>query len=691
MKLYISLVVLLGATVSFIYLGLEFEQYSAALYVAAGVCLAATIALGLLSGKNTVQTILELLRPLIPPLDWFLSLEHRRQELRAALDDVTQTLQHFRRQAPTQSQLDEIAKEPPNVGEEILQAACKAIAEKLGGNRDPLVLELLHRGLHDSDTSTFWKHADEELRWELATLLALSGRLTGFEATRMTEALAWIFRRVREFRLEAIEHELRCLELIWTSLDSFSKFLQENHGEPHEEDLFDTLLTVLDEALAGAMLSQTDLGELTEEVLIEICGPWIRAAAGGNSATPDVVENLTLIALGIFHTEVAPSGPPWLSRLSSKVARKPQALRMLFGYLWRKSLVSEGVSTTPRLSVLAAGWNGWASAAEGEMGKHLSKAIYGELRSQLLNRLWPSWLPIASTVDQFAQQSDEVRKRLDRLSESLDKDPGWRQEIEALLTWANAMDESVRDLAPEALVEKVSAAIVEKERAFLPQPENGSGDEPAVRKTLEKYVERFRPETRLAGMLTTLAQFRDEADDLIRQLEDLEGWLKAESTGGSAYLITFDQTRGALAHLIDALGDKYGFRHYTRYARYGELRPGLAFEKLYAGLEADLEKLIEVAVNQPQQLIKVGVPLGADHKQLQAVIHALNGHQNATDEEQEADWTDLRITVQRISLLYRHEFVTDAEALREKLPPEVFAKTFRVPTSSALVDDRSTI
>ncbi|MEE8525963.1 MAG: hypothetical protein V3T72_18660, partial [Thermoanaerobaculia bacterium] len=88
---------------------------------------------------------------------------------------------------------------------------------------------------------------------------------------------------------------------------------------------------------------------------------------------------------------------------------------MLFGYLWKNSRRTGGPRTTTGLSRLAAEWDEWATAAEAEMGGGLSDVVHGELRAQLIHRVWPTWLPIASTISRVARQSEPVGERLDEL------------------------------------------------------------------------------------------------------------------------------------------------------------------------------------------------------------------------------------------------------------------------------------
>jgi len=130
------------------------------------------------------------------------------------------------------------------------------------------------------------------------------------------------------------------------------------------------------------------------------------------------VDCLTLVVLGIFTAETAPGGLPLLAHLAPRVAHQPMALRMLFGCLWKTVPGSEGAGASADPSRLAVAWDEWATAAEAEMGGGLSDAVHGELRAQLLHRVWPTWLPMASTINQGARQSEQVVERLDELSQA---------------------------------------------------------------------------------------------------------------------------------------------------------------------------------------------------------------------------------------------------------------------------------
>ena len=93
-----------------------------------------------------------------------------------------------------------------------------------------------------------------------------------------------------------------------------------------------------------------------------------------------------------------------------------------------------------------------------------------------------------------------------------------------------------------------------------------------------------------ASVLNTLAMFRARTAELAEKLDELSWMRQAESTGGSAFLITFDQIRVGLAVLIDTLAVMYHFHHYTRYSRIGVLKPGESFEDLYRRLGVDLSR-----------------------------------------------------------------------------------------------------
>lgn len=392
--------ILFGATVLFAFLGFEAEQGGGLWFAAAGFCLASSLALGLF----------------FPILDGALRLESRRREYRDVLHKLAQTLDYFELPAPEPQRLDGIAAEPPADGGKLVEHACQKLTAAVEGAMDPSVLELLCRGFHGLPTATLWGRATAAQKRELAALLAKSNRLSGFEPRQLTTALEWILERLPEYRLGLVESELAGVERIWCRLRSYSRCLRASPRHPPSEDLLAELLEMLDVALHGALLGQKDLGEVAESVLVEISSGWIRADAGGESARSVEVENLALVTLGIYTAEGAPSDLPLLEHLGLVVARQPMALRMLFGYLWKKSLGGGGARTTSGLGQLATEWDEWATDAEAEIGGGLSDAIHRELRAQLVHHVWPTWLPIAATINEVARRSEGVREQLEELS-----------------------------------------------------------------------------------------------------------------------------------------------------------------------------------------------------------------------------------------------------------------------------------
>jgi hypothetical protein len=186
-----------------------------------------------------------------------------------------------------------------------------------------------------------------------------------------------------------------------------------------------------------------------------------------------------------------------------------------------------------------------------------------------------------------------------------------------------------------------------------------------------------------------LEECRRGASEIVSRLGELEERLELEASGGSAYVITFDQRYGPVADLIDSLAEKYGFRHYTRYSRLGELRPGESFEELYDRLSADLEQVLQPVLVQAVKEAR------SEHLQP-------SGPGSEEGEQRHDSWEDIEITVQQISLLHRHDFAVDgADRLASMIrglqsvagpgktlqpPPEqVLRKVFKIPPSSSLI------
>jgi hypothetical protein len=180
----------------------------------------------------------------------------------------------------------------------------------------------------------------------------------------------------------------------------------------------------------------------------------------------------------------------------------------------------------------------------------------------------------------------------------------------------------------------------------------------------------LRPDTKLVGylvkyqtVLDTLELFGERTTELKRQLIELGTELEAEASGGAAFLITFDQTRGPLADLIGLLKDKYNLKPYTRYSRIGKLKPGQSFESFYREFETDLEELIKAATDPDfaNMLDVVGTRMGALPEEIDSVVTAI---------EYSPHWDQVEITVQQFSDVHRHDFIRDAKF------PRTFRKDF---------------
>ncbi|MGZ4854817.1 MAG: hypothetical protein ACXVKH_06285, partial [Candidatus Angelobacter sp.] len=149
-------------------------------------------------------------------------------------------------------------------------------------------------------------------------------------------------------------------------------------------------------------------------------------------------------------------------------------------------------------------------------------------------------------------------------------------------------------------------------------------------------------------------------DSLQGQLRDLKDMLQSAAGHGSEYLITFGQTQGPLADLIDLLdgeGGEYDFKHYTHYARIGKLKAGQDFEVFYRKLKADLEAVLQAATCTTS-----AIPIWVDRRKLESVRAAIKA----------SPWEKVEITVQQICR--RHEFVPSK---LQSLP--CFKGTFELP------------
>ena len=241
--------------------------------------------------------------------------------------------------------------------------------------------------------------------------------------------------------------------------------------------------------------------------------------------------------------------------------------------------------------------------------------MHGGVRSELAHGIWPTQLPDQRTLEHVAKQTGDL---LTQVQELKVQGQAGREKLETMLTGRKELDEL---------------------KAIL----QGKTDEEFFAKVEQKLKEILAADQDVKGFAAHSAVL-DAVEDVKGQLRDLQGTLCARD--GYEYLITFGQTQGPLADLIDLLrrenGEygKYDFKHHTPYARKGKLKAGEDFEVFYTELKADLEEVLQAATCSTG-----AVPSWVDPDKLDRVRNAIK----------HSPWENVEITVQLICR--RHEFV----------------------------------
>lgn len=638
--------------------------------------------------------------------DQLLEYEGRRFEYREVVQNMNRTLRVFTRRELEPSELKDIEDLPPVNAKDDVKCCCRSLAIKRKNDPEAQVLELLYLGSRGLDTQTLWEKTTPPQRQKLARILAKSGELDGFDnCDQAVSALEWFFDRIDYFDLELVKSEIRVLVKLWRHLKDFADYLGRSDLSKVIPDLSSSaelknLRSDVAKKLGTVLLSQAKYEDVAVYLLGRKGKEWI--CAWDETLPEEVAASLAVVSLGICTAETSAIRSPLMSDLSLRVAHDKNALEILFGYLWRKSRLDFDVLASTDLSALAK-WKVSVAGAEGEMGTEITREVRGTLHSELTNNAWPTWLPIHQANAQLVAESHQIYDSVERLASAPARGADWELEMSKLL---DRLDLKI-SLKSAALFETIKETVDKKYATTGRTPHSAQ----EVEEGLNDFAARtFRPETKLAGylakyqsVLDTLELFRERAADLTRQLYELGGEIEAEAAG-SAYLITFDQTRGPLADLIDSLQQKHNFKPYTRYSRIGKLRLGQGFESFYSEFEADLEKLIEAATNTDfkSRLKAVGITVGADPRQLGIVVSEIEsaheeqrtatqrGSESGHEEQRiatqgRADWEQVEITVQQ--LFHRHDFIRDAKIKTIihtppfKIPPtpEVSVKALHLP------------
>ncbi|MDY7094393.1 MAG: hypothetical protein SX243_15590 [Acidobacteriota bacterium] len=707
-------VILLAAVVGSAGIVLPGPQW-AYLVAAGGILL-----LGVLFVRGMAHATLEFFGYLSPAVGWVLARRQRRAEFALLVRGLQSTLEHYGLHGLREEELKDLAEEPASSAQEDVTHACRAFARGLDGeeNERPRaqVYELLYRDRYDLGTAGCWTDSGQATRRELARVLVASGRLSDVASEKLLErVLPWIFPRLWEFRLQTVQDEVAAVEALWQRAEIYAEHLraeglEEKQLGRHRGEPLEQILEELDQVLEGGLIGRGSRDEVTEFVLLSVVKQWIGAWSASRSESDGIAPaDLARVHLGIFAAEQAPTGFPALPGLAVEVAQRPPALGMLFGYLWKRSKLREPTVEGPGLAILSERWKGWVEKAEEEMGSGLSHAVRGVLRSQLNNRSWPTWLPILPAIDRIVRQSERIHEELQALSRHQSGEPEWSDRLEHLGSrieemtalapsqevgsQVQALQRRILELqdqpAPGENLPLLEQLLAELRASLLPGHLRSVKNWDGAREAWDRLAQEHRP-----GLLfRVLDECRRDAAELVERLAELEERLQAEATGGSAYVITFDQRYGPVAELIDSLADQYGFRHYTRYSRLGELRPGESFEELYARLSADLERVFQPILRKAVEEARRG----------DSAVPAVEEAEGSEEAAQPHDsWEDIEITVQQISLLHRHDFAVDQadrlasviqglqagphpEAQRQPPPEQVLRKVFKLPPSSTLL------
>ncbi len=625
------------------------------------------VVLGCLVNRSTAQLLVGFLGTAFPSVDWILKLSGRRKAFAEVIDNMNRILADLGQRRPKKEDLEQLAQSPPHRAEDDVNACAIAFAERLDDDlsgespssllarltqtfsalRSPArplmadVYELFYRERHGPPIHGLFGRLNSEQQLRVARILATSNNFPALaENEDRVELVGWVLGRLRgEFSIEAATSELRALSDVWHLLHGYVEYLG---AEGIAADLDLGRLRKKIEEISGGQLA-SDFGAVAHVILTtmgrELIRSWLplvslvkpqedtQATEPTQAETDALVAGLTDVSAGIYTAETISPEHPLLAELALETARaskeKNLAKPMLLAYLWARSRPDRpdqpSLTTPATLSELAEGWRSWADSLSAAAGPGFRRELEAVLTSNLRRQIWPTYLPVQQAVAESVLESRKFLDEFEKLAASGHKDDKWRADLENLASRISAVAErsldprALNQLDEPALIETTRLAAADYLRGLVPPQDGATPPETSidVQRRLESFTDELRDEARLRDHLEgydsvfeTLALFRDRADDLSRQLDDLVCLLKAEAAGGSAYLITFDQVTGGIAKVIDQLKPKYGFKNYTRYTRLGRLRPGDTFESFYARFEADLEKRLETAFGDAAKVLR---------------------------------------------------------------------------------------
>ena len=613
--------------------------------------------------RALVHWTLDWVGRIVPPVKWVLEYWQRTREYREVLGKMNLTLKELKQPTLDDARLDRMASAPPVDAKNDVRKCCKRFAAHTG--HSSLALELLYRYLLHQTTKEIWStlvpkglHAD--VSSELAEVLAKSGKFDEFDDLDDTRAcLRWVLGRSEEFRRDAVHADVRDFAVVYRRLKSFANWVAASDRSETSAPSVAHLQAAIDASgrTPGTELLDTAAGALVGESK-RLVSEW--ADKNDRSCADVDCEGLAVVSLGVFTIHAPPIGFRLLERLASEVAHAGAGhqLEILFGHLW--SISRRGAAADPRLSLdRLADWKASTKSASEELGSSLCDELAGALLSLLQKHDWPTWLPFNLVASRFVHGYEQ----LERLSSAEDKGTHWRQQAKRLISQMDVkIDGTAETLDPALLVERVKSAADEKLRALIPEGLETTRTAKAVADQLALFADRtFRPEPPVPSGEVPPGELRD--------------MLEVEATGGCAYVITFGETRGHVADLVDSVKGKYGFHDYTQSARIGRLRSGQRFEDFYKELWADLTTLFKAALDEDLEgLMELDSRIGADEEKLRKVKSEIE----RTRKETGPDWENVEITVQQVSLLRCHDFTRH---VAERLPA-VHRRIFRTPSSS---------
>ena len=539
-----------------------------------------------------VRTVLSLLATICPPVSWALSYERRQRELDDIFRGVNRTLQHFNLGPLPPREWEELSSRPPyDVEEDLLAACCASVAGRIG--RDPEIVELLHRDLQDDATAELWGRisSEEEKKRELAGILVRSSRLPRIDL-QPEDRTELVVRALGclpgPFKLKRVQDELRSWSRLWNHLAAYARYL---NGQAPPAHSLKALMEAVDLAIEKGPLG-CDYDRAAVEALLETSREWLRGWAQAPAARPEDADDLALVHLGIFSAEHEAAGKPLLAALGCRVAADPKAHGMLLAHLWIRS--QPDTAGIQGLKEMALHWEEWLAAATADMGPGITAEVSQVLASHLRKGAWPSQLPVQRAVAEISLQVRKSRDDIRSLCKVQEKTAEWLEKMNEIYQWASGHGLPPSADSLEEIKKAVNDAVKEKVRRLAP-----AGAPGGFEKRLDDFARRFPPETRPARPaadappIVAISSLRERAAGLGRELEQISDMLLAEAGGDRGYLITFDQSPVGLAQVLDKeLANDYGFRHYTRYSRIGEMPQGETFADFQERFVNDLNRVL---------------------------------------------------------------------------------------------------